>query len=675
MLRWQIASGMALPVRCFSAALAILLCCIGTVLAACSTAPESAFLDSPGAAAHMGGFPHLPPSSLIKQIADLPPGVVKNGADFEAELPSSRATAVDSSAHLSPADEWWLTAPEAMAYATYVFSTDGTDPAPAVYCSFDIQDVQPPASHARLWLGLANWDGDCWDWYAVAGVQCRLDSLTLYLDGESRLMLTAAVLNSTCDIHWLRLGDAPPIDVALEASPAWGHAPLDVLLTAKVENADWHGVCRYQWDWDGDGAYDAETTTPEVEHCYSDTGLYAATVRITDAERISAIATATIDCFSWDTTPVVPGCYPFLLEVDGRPAIIYAKYPLPGDPERYDICFILASNAGGTSWNPPVTVCSTDQIPPYRVEDCAIVRGLPAICIKGCTYPGIYDYYYTTALNADGTEWTALTNILPDAPIEETYLKFSLAEIAGRPAVCYTGGEFGETPQLSYCRAVEDHGFTWSSPQVLDRAPVDYYCDMTAVGSRPAIAYVGSEGISYIGGKDSAGHEWHEPVRVLPAAPEVDYGGPIRCIDAEGVPAIVFEQWEQYSITQMSVMYVRALHAEGFFWSEPVLIGDHVFSDAKPGVAHTDDTCFVSFWACMDPDAVNPSMYYARGSYPGGDAWREPCEVYPDGDVLGWGVTNPTPLSLVGGRLCAVIEGYLIGDLNTPMLFTSRRLQ
>jgi PKD repeat protein len=82
-------------------------------------------------------------------------------------------------------------------------------------------------------------------------------------------------------------GDAPAVTV--DATPASGAAPLDVLLTADAVDPQ-GGPLDYAWDL-GDGSVAAG---PQVEHTYLTDGVRVATVRVTDADGHVGTGTATV---------------------------------------------------------------------------------------------------------------------------------------------------------------------------------------------------------------------------------------------------------------------------------------------------------------------------------------------------------------------------------------------
>jgi PKD repeat protein len=69
------------------------------------------------------------------------------------------------------------------------------------------------------------------------------------------------------DMHLTMSGTAVPLDVTLDASGS--HDPDGTITT-------------YQWDFEGDGLYDAWSTSPTVTHSYNQPGTYTPTVQVID---------------------------------------------------------------------------------------------------------------------------------------------------------------------------------------------------------------------------------------------------------------------------------------------------------------------------------------------------------------------------------------------------------
>jgi len=80
----------------------------------------------------------------------------------------------------------------------------------------------------------------------------------------------------------------PPVISFFNISPSSGTAPLQVTISATASASN-GTIVSYEWDFDGNGTYDATTTTNPVSYTYNE-GTYTARVRITDDK--GAVATS-----------------------------------------------------------------------------------------------------------------------------------------------------------------------------------------------------------------------------------------------------------------------------------------------------------------------------------------------------------------------------------------------
>ncbi|NWH05408.1 PKD domain-containing protein [Desulfobacter latus] len=85
-----------------------------------------------------------------------------------------------------------------------------------------------------------------------------------------------------------------PPSVNNYASPTTGNAPLNVVLDGYANDPD-GAIVFYEWDYNGDGAYDwFSTTTADTEFTYSTPGTYDTVFRATDNDGLTTQATKTI---------------------------------------------------------------------------------------------------------------------------------------------------------------------------------------------------------------------------------------------------------------------------------------------------------------------------------------------------------------------------------------------
>ena len=84
--------------------------------------------------------------------------------------------------------------------------------------------------------------------------------------------VTVTILSATNEL--------PSIN-SFSAAPTTGATPLPVTFYATASDTD-GTIVKYEWDFDGNGAYDVETTTSPASHTYNTYGSYTARVKVTD---------------------------------------------------------------------------------------------------------------------------------------------------------------------------------------------------------------------------------------------------------------------------------------------------------------------------------------------------------------------------------------------------------
>jgi len=101
---------------------------------------------------------------------------------------------------------------------------------------------------------------------------------------------------TTLTIPTLEVNALPPGSptVALTASPDTGNPPLVVNFTASASDPDGGTIDQYEWDVDGDGAYDQTTTTNTLSNTYSGIGTFYPRVRVTDSAGQQAVDAAQV---------------------------------------------------------------------------------------------------------------------------------------------------------------------------------------------------------------------------------------------------------------------------------------------------------------------------------------------------------------------------------------------
>ncbi len=147
--------------------------------------------------------------------------------------------------------------------------------------------------------------------------------------------------------------DLPPV-ARLTAQPTEGEVPLLVNFDAS-ESYDPDGeIVKYEWDYQGDGTYDQETTTPSSSFTYNQSrpNPYSATVRVTDDEGATSSANVSIRVLPFGEAPNILSLYP-LSGLEGDDVTFTAN--VTGTPP-FDFIFEFTTNTVD-----PETVVGTDS--------------------------------------------------------------------------------------------------------------------------------------------------------------------------------------------------------------------------------------------------------------------------------------------------------------------------
>ncbi len=81
----------------------------------------------------------------------------------------------------------------------------------------------------------------------------------------------------------------------MSAKPTYGPAPLAVHFDASVSSDPDGTIVKFEWDWEGDSVFDADTgAEPTASHTYDSPGNFSPTVRVTDDEGFADTATTAV---------------------------------------------------------------------------------------------------------------------------------------------------------------------------------------------------------------------------------------------------------------------------------------------------------------------------------------------------------------------------------------------
>lgn len=383
-------------------------------------------------------------------------------------------------------------------------------------------------------------------------------------------------------------GSAP--QAMLAVSRTSGPAVLEVVFDAG-ESVSFSDITRYEWDFNDDDVYEYDSgAEPTTSFFYYTPGRYHVTMRVTNADGLSATAIANIDVgpgAKWDIAAHSFGSaisQAVMLEVEGAPALFIVERI---DANNWRAAYVRAADARGETWGTPVELATMTGLHAEATSiSCAaprIMNGVPTVVLQvhgWFRWSGWSASFMVRALDSAGTSWSAPQDIGIGAGITD-----SVVLAGGRPAyIDFSGGMGGSARCYSHAvdasGAVGDSSIAW----VNFNGWVPFAdASLELVSGRPALA-VGdaSRGLCYMRARDTLGNAWPVEEAVIDewttltrvplivdalgltgAPPEGDTGYSIspNLFMAGANPAIAY-----LDARTMEVRYVRALDPAGATW-------------------------------------------------------------------------------------------------------------
>jgi hypothetical protein len=237
-----------------------------------------------------------------------------------------------------------------------------------------------------------------------------------------------------------------------------------------------------------------------------------------------------------DGTGVNAGYYGnSLAVVNGNPAIGYYDYT------NYDLRYVRANDADGSTWGTPVTVDDGGGDSVGYYASLVVVNGNPAISY--CDYTN-YDLMYVRANDADGSAGNWGTPVTVDSDGDLGDYDLSMAIVNGNPAISYHDED--NDYLLKYVRASDPTGGSWGTPLILDDAgDVGEFSSLAVINGYPAISYYDYDNgnLKYICATDADGSGWGTPI-IVDSAGSVGWDSCLA--EVNGGPAISYYDYDSY---------------------------------------------------------------------------------------------------------------------------------
>lgn len=532
----------------------------------------------------------------------------------------------------------------------------------------------PPPDYQYLWLAVANFSSDAWQWQAVPTT--NLVSVAHFSDcingaGELyALVLLAGTDNAT--LNWVIIGDRLSPYAALTSDlnldPALNVAPLTVNFNGQGSFVTGGEIVAWDFDYDDDGTFDlVGDDTGLASHEYSVPG--AKTCRLRVHDDIDQQAEATLDFWLVDPANVPPtadftatpnsGPAPLAVSLDASistddTGIRRYEWDLDGDGDYETdagdsptLDYIVGTNGFNNIW---LRVTDLDYATATHHEQITVSSGFKhAVVASGYTIvtqlaagvsnTGVNqracvawqdytarDLKFAVATNAEGSSYAAPVDAAP--PADDVGFSPSLINDGlGYPMIAYgkRGGDSKFT--LQFVHATQFDGSSWDGPYTVgdgdltggENALTKIY-GIPAIVSVADLPYQGSNKLYYYRATNNDGTAWNSGIEFHtgPAS------GSINALSMVGAFVSFFEvpvvsYWEYVSGPSgfNRVGVIRANEMEGTTWNEPTVFDDRdcrttslAIAGGRPALA-------------AGSNAQGGSLYYGRAGEATGDTWPD----------------------------------------------------
>jgi PKD repeat protein len=656
-------------------------CCL--LSAAACGGKQSSSLEALNAAQLSAGLPGI---ASLRAAAEVLSNV-QNPENFFAASPDAVGgggqVVLDASSH--PSLQW----------AVWAFN-----PGELPLASVDVDLALGP--DRECFIGKANFTRNVWEIdgpIEAGGTQTLELAGTDYLSpsGNAFIAVIADPDNTTSigQITWKTIGNDPPV-ADIQADVTIGDAPLQVNFDASGSSDPDGSIVSYEWDISGSGTFLQNTgTVPTTVATYASPGIFNPTVRITDDDGITAIATLELRVTVNGNLPPIARLVADVQEGDGEAGFDVAltcesSEDLDGSISLYEWDLNNDGTFELSSANPDPQVLSISEPGEFtaklRVTDnqgllnndsvkvvghgwvkvpvgnfvwssisLAMSGKGPGFAVSDST--GNCEFYQSSSnFGLDSGDWQTV-NLGPAGVVGQG---FSLIRANGRPAVAFRN----QVNELSYARNNSGSALdaaNWASVEVDDSSTSGSFA--TLVDGHPAIAYHTNEEFEVSEIRfalsstetGSSAADWSHIV--LDSENDDTSNGVVRALaDIGGRAAIVYELPDKpdfYAFSQGG----DGLAIEDWLFSEMPdsdIVSNH---RSMVDVLGAPALCEIAPFA---PDGVR----FTRSLTADGGALSD-WQVLPLLDSFG-GTNTSTSIAVIDGR-----PFMLLGQKGLPLLFES----
>ena len=447
-----------------------------------------------------------------RQVAFTPGALVRQGADYDDELPQNRVTRDEQHAVFSPNFSGDAAAVGGLAYAIWQLNIPDYDGPPQLRLSF----AATPADENEFYIAAANFENNRWQWFSyVPGSPVDFGSTAPFINGDGNMLLVLLMTGTSgAELAGLRLGDLI-VEGELLVDPSKDVVGFTAHFDAAALTVNGSSIVNYDWDFDGDGSYDLDSDeTASADHKYDSPGSVEPVLRVRSADGLTATVTTSVSVLSgeWDIITLADGPLegdevfePRITAIDGVPAVAYIQYEVFNlDLELGDVQsvhYVRANDAEATSWGSPVVAVDHTHAANH-LRGLTAISGFPGLCFLNSIspYPTLY---FARAEDAAGASWSA--PVLVSTSVMQ-YNEASMAVVEGIPIIAYVWYE-GLTEGIFRAAHGNAEGSSWTND--VNMGPWPHAVALAAVDGAPVAVYTHyGTATSFWRGDDNADTYW-----------------------------------------------------------------------------------------------------------------------------------------------------------------------
>jgi hypothetical protein len=465
-----------------------------------------------------------------------------------------------------------------------------------------------PSSGFEAWVGLSNFEEGHWEISGPYSSDASVALAPANRSVEGNIFVAVVVQpGMSAKVAKVGLSEAGFLPVArcLPYSRAV-YAGLTVTLDGSDSSDDDGPLTKYEWDLDGDGVFELDSTPdPTATFLAADTGSQYTSLpklRVTDSVGNQSVAQAYITVYPhmdpWANFSVTP------------------PHGMPGDSVVFDSNESSDGQFGlivKREWD-----LNDDGVYEFQNE------GTETSVTSSYPVPAGRKTVHLRVTDDEGNQVIRTRTISSSASIVTSYSKrlSGLQVVNGNPAVVFSSSDF------YYSRALDRDGQAWPAPIALDYSPAPVA--FSVVDNKPAVTFgmpVGNKGdlsLAYMTSSDADGANWLPPVEAVhddgqEVSSDFTPLGRESLTEINGRPAIMFGNYPQ-GVPQPR--FVLAQVADGTAWNAPVTL--------PSGNVHRDDgtlTVLNGKPACFLYGYAPPGAFAVYATDAEGQQWGAPWEV------------------------------------------------